>query len=293
MRSSTVFTLAVLAASAAPSFAAPLSSTTFAKRSEDESNAISLGTIGTIASVAAPVINGIIDHFRNKREFEELFSRTEESGAMLKLPPGYQIPYGGPFNHIAFSQARADVDPESGAILGALTGLIPPILNTVGDVINKREFEELLARADADDQSGAFLGALVRLIPTAINAIGNAVNKRELDELLARAVTEESGAFDWGKAANIGSIGSSIVSIAHNLFGGNNKRELEEIIARTIADAEDSGAFNWGKAADIGSIGSSIVSIAHNIFGGNKREFEELLARHGSPYAARSLNELD
>lgn len=37
-----------------------------ARADTDESGALSLGSIASIASFAAPVISGIIDHFKNK-----------------------------------------------------------------------------------------------------------------------------------------------------------------------------------------------------------------------------------
>lgn len=46
----------------------------------DDSEALSLSTIGTLVSVAAPVVGGIIDHFTNKQQrdyfMEELLARS-------------------------------------------------------------------------------------------------------------------------------------------------------------------------------------------------------------------------
>ena len=88
MYSSTVIALAALAA-VAPCFAAP---TLIQERGvTPESDAISLSTIGTIASVGGSIIGGIIDHFKNNGnqqqrrdalELEQLLARaTDESGA--------------------------------------------------------------------------------------------------------------------------------------------------------------------------------------------------------------------
>ena len=49
--------------------------------------------------------------------------------------------------------------------------------------------------------------------------------RRELDDLLARAEIDESGALSFKlpsleNTANIASIGSSVVSVLHNIFGG-------------------------------------------------------------------------
>lgn len=76
MRSSAVLALALVAA-AGPALSAPVASpatanfaraesSTASSSSDVSSEAIKLGTIGTIASFAAPLIGGIIDHFKNK-----------------------------------------------------------------------------------------------------------------------------------------------------------------------------------------------------------------------------------
>ena len=80
MRASTIVALAAIAA-AAPSLAAPVASpaAAYSRRattssgtapvatgSDDVSSALSLGTVASIASFAAPVISGLIDHFKNK-----------------------------------------------------------------------------------------------------------------------------------------------------------------------------------------------------------------------------------
>ena len=108
MRSSAVVALALLAV-AAPTFAAPVASphsAPFARRGAapttvptsslnqtfDESGAIKLGTVATIASAALPFVGSIISHLTNHgqeqqaRELEELVRRAEveeqESGAI-------------------------------------------------------------------------------------------------------------------------------------------------------------------------------------------------------------------
>ena len=72
MRSSTIVALAAIAA-AAPSLAAPVQyardSSSAQAPSSNESDALSLGTVSSIVSVAAPVVSGIINHFKNKYVF--------------------------------------------------------------------------------------------------------------------------------------------------------------------------------------------------------------------------------
>ncbi|PSS35589.1 hypothetical protein PHLCEN_2v1466 [Hermanssonia centrifuga] len=239
MRSSAVLALAVLA-TAGPAFAAPISSgpstSTFTSPSPSapapsDSGAISLGTIGSIASFGIPIISGIIDHFKNN-------GNQQQRREALQLEELF---------------ARADAD-ESGALK----------LGTIGSI--------------------ASVG--IPIISGIIDHFTNSGNQRrdalDLEALFARAEVDESGALKLGDAANIASIGSSIVSVFHNIFGGSDsqqRRELMDILAR--ADVDESGALKLGDAANIASIGSSIVSAFHNIFGGDsqRREFMELLTR--------------
>jgi Ca2+-binding EF-hand superfamily protein len=304
MRSSAILSIAALA-SAAPSLAAPLSTVQYAKRqtqgsttatpADDDSAALSLGAISTIAGFAAPVINGIVNHFRGngKREDDEL-------GAFIRPIGRIGIPVRP--NWPTYITAR---DEESGALWGTLFKAIPTVVSTISGLFsnkNKREIEELFARefethfarelmARDNDESGAFWGALLKAVPSVISAVsglfGN--NKREVEELFAREFEahyarelmarddDESGAF-WG--ALIKAI-PTVVSAVSGLFG-NNKRELEleQLFAR--AEFDESGAIKLGTLANIGSLIGSGVSVLHNLFSGNnqnKREFEELLAR--------------
>ncbi len=80
---------------------------------------------------------------------------------------------------------------------------------------------------------------------------------------IASSSTDVSGAFSLEDAKNVASIGSSIVSAFHNIFG---RDEFEQLLARAAVD--ESGAFSLEDAKNIASIGSSIVSAFHNIFGG-------------------------
>lgn len=188
MRSSAVLVFSVLA-TAAPAFGAPVA-VPYARDTASappptsstppptgtattaESAALSLGTIGTIFSLAAPVISGIIEQLkssgsqqqrRDASELEELFARAT---------------------------AQAD---QSGA-------LKLPSLKTLGNIASL-------------GLSG--LGILGSLLPSE----DNSQQQRDFIELLSRAEVDESGAFSLGDAADIASIGSSIVSAFHNIFG--------------------------------------------------------------------------
>lgn len=120
----------------------------------------------------------------------------------------------------------------------------------------------------------------------------------ELESLLARVDSgDESDAIKLGTVANIASIGSSIVSAFHGLFGGQKREDIEELLARAFDDessamrfipgrpfpkfpiglkiarddaapADESDAIKLGTVANIASIGSSIVSAFHGLFGG-------------------------
>ena len=157
MRPSAVVALALVAA-AGPAFAAPVSSSqfeSFARRDTssttsapaasasavaqptiDQSGAIKLGTIASIASFAAPVISGIISHFTNNgqqqqaRELEELLRRAEaeEDSGAISLKTVASI---GSF-----------VAPVIGGIISHFTG---------GDQQQQRDFVEMLARQDGSE----------------------------------------------------------------------------------------------------------------------------------------------
>lgn len=120
----------------------------------------------------------------------------------------------------------------------------------------------------------------------------------ELESLLARVDSgDESDAIKLGTVANIASIGSSIVSAFHGLFGGQKREDIEELLARAFDDgssamilipgrpipklpfglkiarddaapADESDAIKLGTFANIASIGSSVVSAFHSLFGG-------------------------
>jgi hypothetical protein len=211
-----------------------------ARAAEDESGAFWPALIGALAPT-------VINMFRGKREFDEVFTREFEQDLL----------------------ARAEAD-ESGAFWPAVIGaLAPAVINMFRgkrefDEVFTREFEQdLLARA-AEDESGAFWPALIgALAPTVINMFRG---KREFQELMARAEEDESGAF-W--PALIG----GAISLFSSLRG---KREFEEVFAREFGQDllarsdEESGAF-W--PALIGGA----ISLFSSLRG--KREFEELLAR--------------
>lgn len=306
MRSSAIVALVALA-TVSPAFAAPLSApaySSYARRATssgstsssdvpssfaDESGALklpSLGTLGTIFSFGAPIVSGIIDHFKNKgdqqqqqqaRELESILARaeTDESGA-LKLPSlgtlGTIFSFGAPI----------------------VSGIIDHFKNN-GDSQQQqqaRELESILARAETDE-SGALklpsLGTLGTIFSFGAPIISGIIDHfknngdsqqqqqaRELEAIFARAEFDDSGALklpSLGDAASIASIGSSIVSAFHNIFGGDSNQQRREELIDLLARAEfdESGAFklpSLGDAASIASIGSSVVGILHNIFGG-------------------------
>lgn len=233
MRSSAIVAFVTLAA-VTPALAAPVVGPAFTSNARrattssttpppssapvDESGALSLGTIGTIFSLGAPIISGIIDHFKNgdqqqrrqAEELESLFARADvdESGA-LKLP--------------------------SLGTIGTIFGLGAPVISGIidhfennGQQQQARELEKLLARADTDESDALSLGTIGTIFSLGAPIVsgiidhfkGNDNQSREFMELLARAEVDESGALKLGDAASIASIGSSLVSAFHNLFGG-------------------------------------------------------------------------
>ena len=275
MRSSAVLALAILA-TAGPALSAPVVPpvTTTQGAPTDSSEALSLGTIGTIASLGGSVISGLIDHFKNNGQ-----SRRE----LIEL------------------LARQDVD-ESGALdfKSIISGLLSTFLRRSDDP-QARELVELLARQDVDESGALKLPSLssiagVASIGSALAGIagslfGNDNQRREFIELLARQELDESGAAavklpsklpSLGSLANIASIGSSITSIVDGIISdvkGSNK--ARELLARQEVD--ESGAVklpSLENVANIASIGSSLTNIVNGVishFTNNKRAQDELL----------------
>jgi hypothetical protein len=152
-----------------------------------QSDAIKLGTLGTIFSVGAPIIGGIIDHFKNgdnqqqRRELEELFARQDVSG---------------------MSQS----DAIKLGTLGTIFSVGAPIIGGIIDHFKgddsqqqRRELEELFARQDVSSmsQSDAIkLGTIGTIFSVGAPIIGGIIDhfkngdsqqqRRELEEILAR-----------------------------------------------------------------------------------------------------------
>lgn len=249
-----------------------------AEASGDDSNAISLGAISTIASFAAPLVGGIIDHFKNKdkrADFEELFARAADDDASEAVRLG----------------TVADVASIGSSLLSAFQGLW-----------SRDDAMELLARASEDEISGALFDGLRHHYAPGTFHIMRSDDSEDASE-----------AIKLGNVANIAGIGSSLVSMFHNIFG---REDTMELLARASGDddlsgalstlmrlqpgrfdthfpvpvrfprpqlaradvdgdaAQDSEAIRLGQVADIASIGSSVVSAWHSIFGR-----EDLIAR--------------
>lgn len=80
---------------------------------------------------------------------------------------------------------------------------------------------------------------------------------------------DDSGALSFSTIKDAASIGGSVISAVHNLFGGSNQqtqREVMELLARDGGDQSD--ALSLGVVKDVASIGSSVVSAVHSLFSG-------------------------
>ncbi|KAI0691125.1 hypothetical protein BC835DRAFT_1361677 [Cytidiella melzeri] len=285
--SSAVFILAVTAA-ATPAFAAPLSTSPYARRQDTstdaDSDAISLKTLGTIFSVGAPVVGGIFDHFfkgnsSQRREYEEILARQ-----------------------------ATDVD-SSEAIslktLGTIFSVGAPIVGGIfdhffkGNSSQRREFDEIFTRqATDDDLSDAIslktLGPIFSVGAPIIGGIfdhffkSNSSQRREYEEIFARQTTDmsQSDAIKLGTLGTIFSLGVPIIGGIFDHFKGNSsqRREYDEdIFARQTTDVDTSDAISLSTLGTIFSVGAPIVGgIFDHFFKGNssqRRELEELMAR--------------
>lgn len=310
MRSSTLIALVTVAA-AAPAFAAPVhfardTASSAQAPSGNESDAISLGTVSTIASVAAPVISGIIDHFKNngnsqqRREAMEIETLLARSCG-IACNPKYIFPVRDETDDsgaISFSTIK-DVASIGGSVISAVHNLFGG-----SNQQTQRDVLELLVRDGGDQSDALSLGTIkdvASIGSSVISAVHNLFSgnnqqkQRELVEILARDDGDDSGALSFSTIKDVASIGGSVISAVHNLFGGNNQqkqRDVIELLARD--DSGGSGALSLDVVKDVASIGSSVVSAVHNLFSGSnqqkQRELIEILARdNGDTSDALSL----
>ena len=248
----------------------------FARQSDiDQSDAIKLGTLGTIFSVGAPIIGGIIDHFKNgdqqqRRELEELFARQsdiDQSDAIKLGTLGTIFSVGAP-------------------IIG---GIIDHFKN--GDQQQRRELEELFARGDESAALNTLFNPFLTKGPV-LNSHTFGVPKFNI----ARQETDvdQSDAIKLGTLGTIFSVGAPIIGgiIDHFKNGDQQqRRELEELFARQ-SDIDQSDAIKLGTLGTIFSVGAPIIGGIIDHFKGNdnqRREFEELLARGDTSGALSTL----
>ncbi|KAI0691126.1 hypothetical protein BC835DRAFT_134451 [Cytidiella melzeri] len=319
---------AVLVLAAAPAFAAPLLTSSNARRqdaptsTDAESDAISLSTVGTIASFAVPVISEIADHFfggssHQRREFNEDLVRDE-------------------LKKILGRQDTAEVDSSDAISLSTISDIgsiasvaIPVISEIAGHFFGgsshqrRRDFEDVLreelhklfGRQDSvdTDASGAIslstIGTIASFAAPVIGEIADHFFGRrsdiedhervELQKIYGRQDTDDADASDAISLSTIGTIASFaapvISEIAVHFFGGNSNRrrsdiedlvrdELKKISGRQdTADADASDAISLSTIGTIASFAVPVLSeVADHFFGGDskqRRELEELLAR--------------
>lgn len=298
MRSSAVLALAVLVSAAPSAFAAPAaaphkaraststpppasSSTGPAAPPVDESGAISLSSLGHLASIGisglgilGTLFGGSANNNHQRRELLEFLARAEvdESGA-LSL------------------KSAAGIAGIGSAVVDVIHNLFSGSNNS-----QRRELIDILSRAETDESAALSLGTIGTIAGFAAPLINGIVNhfknngtpqqRRDaltLEHLMARADPDDSGALSLGSAAGIAGIGSAVIDVLHNLFGGSSfsqRRELLEALKR--ADADESGALSLGTAGTIAGFLAPVINGAINHFRGGdsqRREIAELFAR--------------
>ncbi|KAI0089733.1 hypothetical protein BDY19DRAFT_905487 [Irpex rosettiformis] len=213
----------------------------FARQSDvDQSDAIKLGTLGTIFSVGAPVIGGIIDHFKNngnqqqRRELEELFARADDSSIALNtlMKPSIvnEIPFR--FGVPKFNIARqSDVDQSDAIKLGTLGTIFSVGAPIIGGIIDhfknngnqqqRRELEELFARAD---DSSAALSTLFH--PAIVNKIPLRIGE-PIFNIARQSDADQSDAIKLGTLGTIFSVGAPVIGgiIDHFKNGGDQQQQ--------------------------------------------------------------------
>lgn len=292
MRSTAVLAVAFLA-TAGPALAAPVDPV-YARQEPDSSEALSLGSLASIASLAIPLVSG-------------LFDKLEGSGSQQQRRDLADLK-----EILARAEAEAD---DSGALsLGSIGTIVSLGSSVLGGIIDhfkssdssqqtRRALEELLARQEAaTDPSEALslgsIGTIFSIGSTVIGGIidhfknsGTAQQRRAFEELLARQETDPSEAISLGSLGTIFSIGSSVVGGIIDHFKDSDSSQpqsreldqLKQLFARTDVDASEALALpSLADAASIASIGSSVVGIIDKLFGSDssqRRELIDLLVR--------------
>ncbi|GJE88250.1 hypothetical protein PsYK624_043330 [Phanerochaete sordida] len=251
-----------------------------ARAEEDEdSGAISLKTLGTIGSVAAPLVGGIVDHFtggdqQQRRELLSLLAREagddEDSGAISLKTLGtigsVAAPLvGGIVDHFTGDQqqrrdTQASDDDDSGAIslktIGTIGSAAAPLVGgiidhfTGGDQQQRREILSLLAREAVDDEdSGAVslktLGNIGSIAASAAPLVGGIVDHFTGDQQQQRREAPgsdgDSGAISLKTVGTIGSIAAPLVGGIIDHFTGDQQRRGDTDVGSTYNPIHGSG----------------------------------------------------
>ena len=216
-----------------------------ARADSDESDAISLKTIGSIASFAAPVVGGIIDHFTNngQQQSRELFEREL---------------------HDLLARGGGD---ESDAIslktIGSIASFAAPVIGGIVDHFTNngqqqsREFFDLEARDDGDESDAISLKTIGSIASFAAPVVGGIIDhftnngqqqsrelfERELYDLLARDAGDESDAISLKTIGSIASFAAPVVGGIIDHFTNNGQQQSREFwdgefAARSLNDLD-------------------------------------------------------
>lgn len=232
-----------------------------------------LGTVANVASIGSSILTA----FQGLWQRDDLLSRSysDEEDVSGALFDGLRHHYAPGTFHIM----RADSEGEdSEAIkLGTvanIAGIGSSLVSAFHSIFGREDVMDLLARGDNDEDVSAALSTLIR--SGRFNPYVSHGPVRLPKFQVARAdATEEDGseAIRLGQVADIASIGSSVVSAWHSIFGRS------DLLTRSEEEGQDSEAIKLGTVANIAGIGSSIVSMFHNLFGRSDTGVFNVLAR--------------
>ncbi|GJE97717.1 hypothetical protein PsYK624_139380 [Phanerochaete sordida] len=301
-----------------------------ASAEQDESGAISLKTGATIASLAAPLISGVVQFFsgdkgqQQQRDFVEVLARQQDGSEALSFGDiknigSIAIHAGEAVKDVWDSvtgsndnqqQRRADADvAESGAFsledganaatiaagVAGTIGAVAPLVKEAWDKITSRDVDESGAFSLEDGANAATIGAGVA---GTIGAVAPLV-KEAWDKLTHKSRdVDESGAFSFEDGANVATIGAGVAG-AVGAVAPLVKEAWDKLTHKSRADDESSGALSLEDGASIATIGSAVAGVAapliqdvwdHFHKSSRRDELEALLVRG---LVARSLNDLD
>lgn len=262
----------------------------------DESGAISLKTGATIASLAAPVVGGILNFFtggnkgqQQQRDFVEMLAREAQDGSeALSFDEvknvGSIVFHAGEAVKDLYTAATSSgqqqrrEDAESGAMtleeganaatigagIASVVGTVAPMIKDAWDHIthkSSREDDESGALTLEEGANAATIGAGVAGVAGTVSPLIKAAWDRHTHKSSREFDHDESGAISLEDGASYATIGSAIAGVAAPLV-----KDVYDHFHKSSRDFDDeSGAMTLEEGASAATIGAGVAGVAGTV----------------------------